>query len=476
MENRKNPRLEHVLPCPTCGAEAEVGCRKDSGELTKAGVHRARADAVFEDSDRAMQLFQELKTKAKRDPIQKIVLRDGTVRWRFREYRGRRLVKDPQRPDGKKWKQIIVTGTYDTKREAKAAWEKVIGREKGNPSRELLGPYLERFLLNVKKKSLRPRTFSDYMGVLRRYVLEPPPGAPKLGEIRLRDLTVHDIDELYTFLEEKEGLSPQTIRSLHAVLRQGLQRAQKVGDVTENVAALVDLPPLKSKEVVYMTTEESKRFLQEAKKDRYHALWLVLLTGGLRPGEALGLLWDDVDLDGATVQIQKALTRRGVDRDEHPEGWALAPPKTTEAVRPVVLPKVTIRALRDWRASQAREQLQLGAEYRNHGFVFTNEFGSPLDGANLYSRNYRRICERAGLGQWTGEGKRRRFKPTYRLYSLRHTCATQLIHEAKLDAKVVSERLGHKSVSFTQDVYVGKDPKRQKEAAEAMDALHGSSG
>lgn len=141
-----------------------------------------------------------------------------------------------------------------------------------------------------------------------------------------------------------------------------------------------------------MSEQQSGRFLEAARADRYHALWVVLLMGGVRPGEALGLGWDDVDLDGARIHVRRALTRRGV------EGWALVLPKTARGRRTVLLPAVAVEALRSWRATQGRERLQLGDEYEDHGFVFTNEFGAPLTSAGSWQRpswGSRRPCASA---------------------------------------------------------------------------------
>ena len=110
-------------------------------------------------------------------------------------------------------------------------------------------------------------------------------------------------------------------------------------------------------------------------------LWVVLLTGGLRPGEALGLTWTDVDLETGELHIRQALTRRGL-----PEGepWRLVQPKTKRARRVVALPGVAVRALKEWKTRTAKERLLVGGEYQTRvDFVFCNEFGKPLMQPNL---------------------------------------------------------------------------------------------
>ena len=128
--------------------------------------------------------------------------------------------------------------------------------------------------------------------------------------------------------------------------------------------------------------------------------------------------------------------------------------------------------LRAWRVRQSEEPLLLGSEYENNEFVFANEFGRPLHGANLSRRNFRRILEAAELGSWEGEGKERRFQPGFRVYDLRHTTATLLL-KAGENAKVVQERLGHASIVLTLDTYSDVLPTMQESAAEKMEAMFG---
>ncbi|MEX2529848.1 MAG: site-specific integrase [Gemmatimonadota bacterium] len=429
------------------------------------------------------------------------------VGWRVRVYIG-------QDPDTGKRKYVTKTRTRkkDADKEARRLEDlKEMGAATAI-SKEPLSKYLRRWLEQVKKGSLRARTWEDYSGVLRRYIEEPADDAPPIGKIRLDRLTPHAVQELYHYMQEEEGLSPRTVRSLHAVVRQGLAHAARTGAAARNVADLVELPKQDRREVKAMSPEEANRFLEAARADRYYPLWCVLLTGGLRPGEALALRWADLDLDAAKIHVQRTLTRRGAakvcecghDREKHKrdgygvcevpgcdgcetytsaKGWKLAEPKTSRARRVVVLPTFAVEALREWKPVQARERLQLGAEYQDHGFVFATEFGRPLDGANLYARNFNRIMAAAELGEWEeeepkpegqpGPTKARTFRPAFRMYDLRHTAATLLLRQG-VNPKVVSERLGHASVAFTMDVYAASLPDLQHEAAAGLETMLGS--
>jgi integrase len=405
--------------------------------------------------------------------IKKITTQAGT-RWRVRVYVG---LGDISPKTGKPVRQY-TTRTFDRKKDADAYANRLEHQKDMGvlvtPSKELLGRYLRRWLAETMRGRVRERTWSDYSGVLRRYIEEPPEGTPAIGKVRLDRLTPGHVQAFYAHLRDALGLSPRTIRSVHAVVRQGLGDAFRTGTVARNVAELAKLPKMERRTVVAMSPKEAERFLEAARSDRYYALWCVLLAGGLRPGEALALTWPDVDLDAGKIHVQRSLTRRGV------QGWKLVEPKTAKSRRAVVLPAFAVSALKAHRAAQAEERLLVGSEYQAHGFVFATEFGAPLALPNLYRRNYRRVCAAAELGTWeeievTGKRtkrKRRRFIPRYRLYDLRHTAAT-LLMRAGVHPKAVSERLGHSSVAFTLDTYSASLPDMQEEAADKLEAMLG---
>lgn len=398
----------------------------------------------------------------------------GKARWTARVYIGR---------DPKTGKRKFLIETFDTKTEATAwAGEREGKKGKGKltaTSRERLGKYLEKWL-DAKEGEVRARTIHDYRGIVGRYILDPPAGAPSLALFQLKRLTAENFEALYTFMWKEKELSPRTIQYLHTILRQALGDAVKRGALAANPTDYVkrptrdrdtDEPDPAQKKVRAMSEAEAGQFIEAARSDRYHPLWVLLITSGLRPGEALGLRWDAVDLDGGRIRVEQALTRTGVD------GWKLVEPKTKKARRSIPLPALAIQALREWKATQAKERLRLGAEYENHSFVFATEFGKPLDQANIYQRNFRRVMEGAKLGEWEEvrigrrvKKKVRRFRPAFTMYDLRHTCATLLLAKG-VNPKIVQERLGHSQITLTLDTYSHVLPTMQDRAVEALESV-----
>jgi integrase len=114
-----------------------------------------------------------------------------------------------------------------------------------------------------------------------------------------------------------------------------------------------------------------------------------------------------------------------------------------------------VRSLRDHRRRQLEERLAAGAAWRDTGYVFTTPIGTPIDPDN-FSKAFKRIAERAGLGDW-------------HLHELRHSCASLLLAEG-VPLKVVSEYLGHTNISTTADIYGHVAPPQFEAAAAAIDA------
>lgn len=120
----------------------------------------------------------------------------------------------------------------------------------------------------------------------------------------------------------------------------------------------------------------------------------------------------------------------------------------------MTLPKKDLCILRSHRKSQAREKLLLGSGYSDQELVFAREDGKPLH-PNSVRNNFKQTLKRAGLKQ-------------INFHSLRHTHATLLLSQG-IHPKVVSERLGHSTISITLDTYSHVLPGMQSAAVDALE-------
>lgn len=308
------------------------------------------------------------------------------------------------------------------------------------PERQTLTSYLEQWLEDAARLRVRERTFVGYETIVRRHLI------PAIGQLRLTRLGPQHVQAMLAKKIE-EGLAPRTVQSIHAVLRMALNDALRWELVQRNVAALVTPPRSEQSDVLTLSSEQARRLLDAAERDRLGALFSVALALGLRRGEALGLRWGDVAFERGTLRVERSLQRVG-------GALRLTEPKTSRSRRTIALPAPAASSLRAHRARQLEERLQAGSEWQDDDLVFTTQFGTPLDPRNV-SRAFHKLLARTGL-------------PRMRFHDLRHTCASLLLAQ-NVHPRVVMETLGHSRISTTMDLYSHVAPEVQRDAAVGME-------
>lgn len=367
------------------------------------------------------------------------IIKRGEKTWLVRVFLGR---------DAAGKRKFHNKTVHGTKRDAERYCTKVRSEQQSGtfvePSRATVSEYLVRWLDTSAKIRVRERTWNDYKSLVDRYII------PALGARKLANLQPAEIQRLYADLLAK-GLSARTVRYVHSTLKSALNQAVRWGELARNPAGVVEIPRLERLERRVLSSDETVRFLQQAAGTRWYPLWYLLTTTGLRPGEALGLKWSD--LDGTKLRVQRTLV--WVKKT-----WKLEDTKTDRSRRTVLLPESTLMVLHSHRAKQAAARLARGAAYNiSLDLMFATDRGHPLDYRNTVQRYFKPLLAQAGL-------------PPIRLYDLRHTHATQLLRE-NIHPKIVSERLGHSSTVMTMDVYSHVLPDMQEEAATKVDSLLG---
>ena len=324
-------------------------------------------------------------------------------------------------------------------------------RDKGLPvglnERQTTQLYLTSWL-DMMRPTLRPQTWKRYHDLLMLHV------APTLGNVPITKLTAQHIQRLYA-IKLAEGLSPTTVHHLGTVLHGALAKAERLGVVARNVAELVDTPRIAHHDMQVLDAGQVRTLLEAVRGDRLEALYVLAITTGMRQGELLALRWRDVDLTSQSLQVRATLHRT----KEH--GYVLAAPKTKQSQRRIKLSNTAVEALHAHRVRQHAERLALGPAWDDTlDLVFRNTVGKPQDVMNLLHYHFYPLLKRAGL-------------PRIRFHDLRHTAATLLLGRG-INPKIVSEMLGHASISITLDTYSHVLPDMQDQAAAAMDAALGS--
>jgi integrase len=202
-----------------------------------------------------------------------------------------------------------------------------------------------------------------------------------------------------------------------------------------------------------LTPEQTRHLLETAATDRLEALYVVAVTTGMREGELFALKCRDVNVDSGAIHVRATLKKSD-------GGLITTYPKTSRSRRQIALTQLAVEAVRRHRARQNEERLALGAAWREGDFVFTDVIGGPPRRSNVLFRNIKPLLKRGGL-------------PQIQFHDLRHTAATLMLLQG-IHPKVVSEILGHASVSITLDLYSHVLPTMQKDATASLDRLLGA--
>jgi integrase len=382
-----------------------------------------------------------MTSKRKRDHGDGAIDERGEDRWRLR-----------WRVAGKRYSKAF----HGTKRAAQTELRRLLkSADDGvhvEPARTPLADYLRGWL--DSESDLSPKTLERYRQLAEQQIL------PHLGTTVLQNLRPIQISDWHATLLKPGGvnggaLSARTVGHAHRVLHRGLERALALELVARNVAHAVRPPKVADAEIVSLTAEQIVDVLARLDGHALHPIAALALGTGMRRGEICALAWGAVDLDSATVRVERSL-------EETKAGLRFKPPKTRRGYRLVSLPANVVEILRAHQRRQAEQRLALGlGRAGSDHLVFARPDGSPYP-PNTLSRDWWRATKALRL-------------PRVMFHALRHSSASALI-AAGLDVGAVSRRLGHADPATTLRVYTHAFNRSDEAAAEAIErAMRGSS-
>jgi integrase len=388
------------------------------------------------------------------EPIRKITLKNGTVRYR--------LVVDAGRDEQGHRQQL--TRTFDRLKDARGELARIRHEtDQGTyvrPSEETVNAYLDGFLKGATR-GRRASTRRNYDDAFR-------PVRERLGTRKLQSITKADVEVLMDWMltsgrkrggKPGTGLSGRTARLTLSRLTAALEMAQLEGKLVRNVAKLVTPPEHTPRERETWSKAQVKKFLGKARGDRLHAAWRLSLYG-LRRGEVLGLRWSDIDLRAKTLAVNQSrvLVEYRVLTEE---------PKSRNGKRTLPLDDELVAALTSLRKRQMDESAEAGPAYRagldaldwyrDGEYVITDQLGMPVH-PEWYSDEFGRLLKRAAL-------------PRITLHDSRHTTLTLMEH-AGVPISIVSKWAGHYDSAFTQKTYVHASDKDLHQGRAALARIH----
>jgi len=358
-------------------------------------------------------------------------------------------------PDGRRKRKYVYGAT---EADVVRAMKKQNGRAAAGALLSTSTPTTTTFLeewFQASADTWRPNTRRAYRRAIDGFLV------PAFGPLRLEQLSPRIVQRWLLQHKTAHG-ARRRIELAHAALRSALSEAQRLQLVTINAAMLVRVPKPPRRPIAPLSLEHARLFLVSAKGHRLGALFSVALACGLRLGEALGLKWDDVNLETGEVQIRRQLQRvkEGTARSR----LVLQDLKTEKSRRTLLLPQVCIERLKTHRTQQRQERLKTGSAWTDSGLVFTTyaprgaarKVGVALQPRNVL-RALHQVLESAEL-------------PRVRFHDLRHGAASLLIAEG-VELVEVCQLLGHSELRVTADLYAHLQKQTAAKAARLMDAV-----
>lgn len=384
------------------------------------------------------------------DPIKRVELKNGTVRYRF-------VIDVGRKADGRRDQR---THTFDTRNQAKAEYARVRHEtDRGTyvrPSVMTVNQFLDEWLASATR-DVEKGTAANYRDALL-------PVRHRLGDRRLQAVLEADVEGLVDWMltegrrrggKPGTGLSVRSVRLTLGRLRTALNVAVRRQLVVRNVALFVTIPRSAAKAATESRAErtpwtevEAKTFLAGIADERLYAVCLLSLMG-LRPAEVCGLRWSDVDFEAGSLAAGDN-TRTLVDGEIEEKGA-----KSAAGHRGLPLPATVDKALRSFRTRQKAERLKAGEAYAQTGYVLVDELGAPVR-TDWFRRRTYELMAKVGVRK-------------VRLYDARHACLTYLAGAGVPDV-VLAAWAGHADGgTLAKRVYIHPDFSHLKVAAAQLE-------
>jgi integrase len=262
-----------------------------------------------------------------------------------------------------------------------------------------------------------------------------------LGQHRASRLEPDDIERAFAKLaqegraSDRRPMSRESLIKVRSVLSKILDWGMRRRYVPRNVARLAELPAhaRRPDPGQTLTMEQARHLIATADDDRLGALWLTMLLLGLRPGEATGLLWTDVDLNNRIVHIRRSL-KIGLNATP----VVTEELKTQRSRRSLDAPPKLIGALRRHREAQSSERAVAGGVWNDAGLIFCTTIGTPLNPSNV----------RRALTTFLAANDLPRVSPNV----LRHSFAS-LMSSSGVPLEHIADVMGHDGTRMTSRVY-----------------------
>jgi integrase len=307
------------------------------------------------------------------------------------------------------------------------------------------------------KSELRSTTRSNYLYTWNHFIRDT------FGKKKIKDVKYSDVLYFYTDLITNQNLQINTLENINTVLRPSFQLAVRDDIIRKNPVdgAYCEVKKRNGgsrKKKRALTVEQQRAFINYVAKNPFFYKWFpfftFLLGTGCRIGEAIGVRWDDIDLENRVIDINHSLTYYSRSDDSFKCEFRVSEPKTEAGTRIIPMMQQVYDVLKDEYERQEEEGFCVENVDGMTNFVFTNRFGMPHNPAAV-NRAIKRIVDAHNSEEEVKAKKEKRdpvMIPSFSCHIFRHTFASRFC-ENETNVKVIQEVMGHADVSTTMNIY-----------------------
>ncbi|SHM27836.1 Site-specific recombinase XerD [Anaerosporobacter mobilis DSM 15930] len=307
------------------------------------------------------------------------------------------------------------------------------------------------------KSELRSSTYSNYLYTWNHFIRDT------FGKKKVKEVKYSDVLFFYSDLINKQGLQINTLENINTVLRPSFQLAVRDDIIRKNPidGAYAEVKKRNGgsrKRKRALTVEQQRAFINYVAENPFFYKWYpfftFLLGTGCRIGEAIGIRWDDVDLEKRLIDINHSLTYYQRADDSFKCEFRVSQPKTEAGIRTIPMMKQVYDVLKDEYERQEVEGFCVANVDGMTNFIFTNRFETPHNPAAV-NRAIKRIVDAHNAEEEVKAKKEKRepvMIPRFSCHIFRHTFASRFC-ENETNVKVIQEVMGHADVSTTMNIY-----------------------